>query len=1134
MRLGPPPPEFATNRPSRDGSPAETVADAVNQMLDRWIEADVAPQVAIASAYFNVDGFTLLAERLAKAGPVRLLLGAVPGDYVDHVTITPLAALRSPFLDSRTTDAVARHAEALTSDRNLLGFDRTADRRAAQLVDWLDNHDVEVRRLTSSFLHGKAYLIDGGPAKAVLAGSSNLTYAGLTRNRELNLGHYQPGVVARTEAWFDEQWSEAEVFDLAGLYRSRFELHSPTHVFLRMLLELYGDDVTREHADGNELGLTDFQRDGVWRARRILRRRGGVIVADEVGLGKTYLAGELLREAAVERRQKVLLVAPATLRDSTWLPFLAKHNLPATVVSYDELVRDLSASRPPAPRLEAPDEYAMVIVDEAHSLRNPRTRRADAMRQLLSGSVPKDLVMLTATPVNNGLDDLRTLISYITNVDAAFADIDVPSLDEYFARAMALDPDELSGRHLYDLLDAIAVRRTRRFIKQNYPNERVNGEPIVFPQAVVKRVDYQLTEVLPNYFRSLAAALGAHIDDALFVDGVIEQLPSLTGELPALSMARYVPSHYKLVGVTEQYQVQNAGLLRSALLKRFESSIAAYRSTLETMIRSHRRFLAALDQGRILTGDALRAWVASDSDDIDVLVESFDEETVDLIDDTQAYDVPRLRGAVSADLDLLTSLHAPLDDLTPHDDPKLASLLKTLAEIVEGAALDGASPEDTRDKQKVLVFTYFADTADYLATAVASVLETDDRLAAYRDRLVVVTGSDTDSRRAAIVGFAPRTAGSPTDSDRYDLAIATDVLSEGVNLQQARHVINYDLPWNPMRLVQRHGRVDRIGSHHRRIILWCFFPDRDLESLLQLEERLQRKLRQAAAAFGSTAVLPGTVAVERVLGETRSEILRLQSEDARLFNDQGGATASSEEYRRRLERALTSRLVNDQVRALPWGAGAVLERDGGDAGIVFCARVADHPRPYFRWVPLDPQSLHPRHSDVPEIVDELLACLDQADPGITRVSAGSTADRTMREAAIDAWPHVRASIFEAWSERTDPAALQPRVPKVMHDAAALVHSRGGFLGERQPQLVRSLRQPVDLRVQRQFRAILRSGSARATIERLNATARELRLSPPTPIEPFPPVALDDVRLVVWMGIRPLAETYDEFRADPPA
>jgi superfamily II DNA or RNA helicase len=587
-----------------------------------------------------------------------------------------------------------------------------------------------------------------------------------------------------------------------------------------------------------------------------MARRRGVIVADEVGLGKTFIAGELIYDATITRRQKVLVIAPATLRDSTWEPFLRKHNIRADVISFEQLVGDLDTAGRLGSALQDPDEYAMVIVDEAHALRNATTQRADAMRGLLTGQAPKDLLLLTATPVNNSLYDLYTLISYFVPNDAAFAAAGVASLRGYFDRAMAMNPDDLSPEHLFDVIDQVAVRRTRRFVRHHYVGDKVviDGveQEIRFPTPRVRRIDYNLDTAMPGLFDTLATALGAavlearteagqeDVDDAVLLDAL--------GEV--LSLARYVPSRFRrATDRDEQYEQQNAGLLRSGLLKRFESSAYAFRNTVKKMIASHDSFLDALDAGMVLTGDALREWSASTADNIDEFLASYNDGD-DNVRDAADYQIDDLRAAVYADRSLLQDLYDQTRVLPWEEDPKLVALTDTLADIISEAEAEAVSEQQARDKRKVIIFSYFSDTVEHLAAQVRSAVDEDDRLAAYRDRIATAAGADRRGRAQVLAGFAPRTAGGQHAEDLYDLLIATDVLSEGVNLQQARHIINFDLPWNPMRLVQRHGRIDRIGSEHAEVFLRCYFPDQHLEALLGLEERLQRKLRQAAAAVG--------------------------------------------------------------------------------------------------------------------------------------------------------------------------------------------------------------------------------------------------------------------------------------------
>lgn len=942
-------PEFATNR--GEGDDRETVAGALQSLLDSAIEKWKNPPSAdIATAYFNPAGFNLIADQLHQLNGVRLLLGAEPDPSASRPSIRPLSEPRGRTARRRAERTNGERIRKESQiDRDLLGFNREADQQARRLVEWLKSESVEVRSYQLGFLHGKAFILhDGSEGQGVIAGSSNFTFAGLVMNNELNIGQYQPGIVKLVTEWFEQQWGESEPFDLAELYESRWLPHRPWDVFLRILLELYGTDLDSDEKR-TALGLTSFQADGVWRASRILAQRHGVLIADEVGLGKTFTAGELIHQAMRERRQKVLVIAPATLRDTTWKPFLQARNLQTDVVSFEELVRDIDRAGHAGVSLQALDEYAMVVVDEAHYLRSPNAQRADAMRKLLGGAVPKDLVLLTATPVNNTLMDLYQLISYFAREDAAFSYVSIASLSSYFKEAQDRDPEDLAPEHLFDVLDAVAVRRTRKFVKRHYLNDQVefNGQVvrIQFPTSRVRRVDYEMGGHIPGFFDRFATAVGGKDQQAEVLDvGVILDAP---GEV--LTMARYVPTRFLLAGETEQYQAQNAGLLRSNLLKRFESSATAFRATVGRMVESHDAFLSALDAGWVLTGEALRDWAASDSDELVELSEDAEESH-----DRQPaalFDGAALREAAAADRDLLVGLRDELVSLTWEVDPKIDALLAELRAIIDQADREGVGDQDVRDKRKTLIFTYFADTARYVAESLEAAIAQDASLAVLRDRMALLTGSDGPRKEQLIAGFAPRTAGTATSEDLFDLVVTTDVLAEGVNLQQARNIINFDLPWNPMRLVQRHGRIDRIGSTHSEIFLRCFFPDRDLDSLLRLEERLQRKLRQAAAAVGVGEVLPGIAAVERDFTQTRDEILRLQREDAALFNDEGAAV-SGEEYRRQLASALANPEHKKVLEDLPWGSGSGFAASSSSPGFVFCARVADAKEAILRYVPL--------------------------------------------------------------------------------------------------------------------------------------------------------------------------------------
>lgn len=1118
-------PEFLTNRPGE--SVASALSAHLAYLLETWAKEF---EVAIATAYFNPGGFGLLADQLEKVPRVRLLLGAEPDPGLPRLRV--LDAVGTLGSDSvRVGDALTVHSGDLERDRNVLGFEIDADAGARRLVAWLEKEGVEVRRFEEGFLHGKAFLV-ATDDEGVIAGSSNFTYAGLAKNLELNLGQYQPAVVRRVREWFDELWEKAVPFDLAAIYQARYEPHNPYLIYLRMLLERYGPELEAEaEAEGTGIHLTSFGQHGVWRARRILDRYRGVLVADGVGLGKTFLAGELMRQAVQDRRQRVLLVAPASLRDGMWRKFLDRFQLYVECISYEELSDDQQVN--PAGgkrRLRNPiDHYAMVVIDESHAYRNPETERAGVLRRLLGGRPPKELVLLTATPVNNSLMDLYYLLAYFVKNDATFAEAGIRSLRHHFARAMAERPEDLTPDRLFDVLDAVAVRRTRHFVKRYYPNETIllpdgTKEQIRFPQPVVHRVDYRLEDLLPGFFARLAHALDC--DEPECPDPKRREAhPSAFGQ-PVLTLARYGPTRYRddLEHLRQQPTDEGieirrrlategslSGLLRSGLLKRFESSAFAFATTCRRMADSHDSFLDLLARGKVATGEVLSEWIRADSDDLEQFLGNHRQ-----LDDAGDYDVDALRQAVTADRDLLRTFAAEAERVSAEQDPKLAALRTELGEIARQAAVDGRYPEDARNMRKVIVFSYYADTARWIHDHLDVVLADPDA-APYRGRTAVISGTEGD-KQDALFGFAPVSAEAPEGTpDRYDLLVATDVLAEGVNLQQARHIINYDLPWNPMRLVQRHGRIDRIGSRHPRVYMRCFFPTTELNEVLRLEESLQRKITTAARVVGVEGeVLPGSEARDIVFTETREEIERLHREEAGLLEAAGekGHAYSGEEYRQELRAGLQDPDTARKLRALPWGSGSGLVRTGSSPGFVFCARVGDHESPRYRYVEMD-------GAEGPKVIADTLSCLAHAH-------ADANTDRVLSEAthrlAYEAWALARADLLEEWMAATDPANLQPSIPRTMRDAAALVrkHRPAGLEDKDYYRLLDVLEAPYGNRILRLFREVMRAADERPqeAAEAVRRVALEQGLEPATAPQPLPVIELSDIHLVCWQAIVP--------------
>lgn len=1140
-------PDFATNYLASEE--AVTVGDRVNELFRLLRENKLQPPpIAIATAYINPAGFALLADELEIAPSVRLLLGAEP----EAESVRAIASGDSDQ-DERRDAALQHHQAWLEAERDTMGFARIPTSQARQMVNWLQSvHQqgdprVEVRRYTGGFLHGKTYLVEDKATPAAIAGSSNMTYAGLAQNAELNLGTGGGTHAARkVSEWFQHFWDLSEPYDLAELYGRLWESHTPWSIYLRMLWELYGEHLEADE-DPNaptKLGLTRFQADGVARMERLLEENGGVLVADEVGLGKTFLAGEVIYRTANINRQRVLIVAPAALKTSMWEPFLKRYDFSrwVTVYSYEEVRNKLDPERAPIEAfVKEIEDYSLVVIDEAHNLRNSGAQRAGAADRVITAGNPKKVVLLTATPVNNSLTDLETLIKYFIRDDARFASLGIPSIRDYINRARDIDPANLTPEHLFDLMDQVAVRRTRKFVKEHYANDLITGPdgkltPIKFPQSKVRRIDYALDDDGLALIDAMVYALDDPTDPH-----APRAWEDRTRDPRRLMLARYLSSMYTVDHDLQEYQITNSGLLRSGLLKRLESSPHALHASLEKMIASHDAFLAALRRGFVLKGEALSEWTSSESDDLEDFVAEFDDADHQ-IEPVDGYHLSELKTDVESDIALLSELRDLAALVVKGNETKVKKLLTELTEIATSARRVDPQGISSVDRRKVIVFSAFTDTIIPIHDAVAKAIEdapASSPLADYKGRIAPpimgsyakthergrTGGVDQRGRASTIAGFAPQTAGPRNDAgeatakDEFDILFTTDVLAEGVNLQQACQMINYDLPWNPMRIVQRHGRVDRIGSKHDYVYLGLFFPAERLDALLDLEERLERKLALADAAVGAGEVLPGRGSGHEV-NLTDDQVV----EEFEKLLETGGSSASlsGEEYRRRLYGAFDMESVlKADVISLPYGSGSGFVNSLVHGNVyVFCIKVGRSPKAWFRYVPVDEDwSIKYTAEGMPVEYSDTLTALRVADP------QNSSTERWLPEhvydRAFDAWEVARDSAFNAWNALTDPNAFEPSLPLSFRDAHNLVFARGGFLGrEAQIALAKRLHSVPTVKVSRQVRSALNQG--RTDEERIGLVTEvldEAGITAPPTREPLTDIEKHEVRLVTWMAVR---------------
>jgi len=885
-------------------------------VLDHLLRSDAVHALDVATAYFNVGAFELLQAALEGLASMRLLLGSEPGGAGD-------LGLR----------------QALRRDLDAAPFDEATLQLVEALIRFLRRESVAVKLYQQGFLHAKSYLcfadtVPGDRFRPVagIVGSSNFTRAGLTTNQELNLTHKvllepeeiddwqaadavrpvltadaasddlplfaQPADAADVEAharreiksevgaraiielltWYDTRWEESRDFKddlIALLDASKFGGHeyTPYEIYLKTLYEYFRDEAAAlTSGDGlplpgtrSAVELTRFQEDAVQKARRILARYDGVLIADSVGLGKTWIGKKLLEDTAYHRRQKALVICPAALREM-WRTELREAAIPAEIVSQELLGRADCEIRPYR-------DVDVILIDESHNFRNPNTNRYENLERLIgaNGGLGRDgerkqVILLTATPINNTIFDLYNQLMLFAQGDRTyFSAAGIGDLRRYFldARRQAERGASSETQALFNLLEEVVIRRTRAFIRKAYPEATIHGQPIHWPRRELHTVHYNLEAAYAGIYRTVVTA----IEDLTLAPYNLEQYKRVGVERDELALGR------------EQALV---GIFKSRFLKRFESSVAAFRISVRRALAFDRAFLTLLDEGKLLNSSDFRTALrylepededaAADSiaallDDENEAAHAVFEELPEL--DPREYDLTALRDAVQHDVAALRSVWEEIEEITPARDAKLQEIKRLLSEELCG--------------EKVLLFTYYKDTARYLHRELTT--DAEFLADAGQPRLARLDGDVAPADRARRVAyFAPVANDRPDlvdDEHLVDIMVSTDVLSEGQNLQDCGLLVNYDLHWNPTRMVQRAGRIDRIGSTFDRLHIYNVFPEAGLEQLLGLVESLNRKL----ATIDQAGMLDTSVLGEAVHPRTFNTLQRIAAEDDTVLDE---------------------------------------------------------------------------------------------------------------------------------------------------------------------------------------------------------------------------------------------------------
>lgn len=828
---------------------------------------DNSDRLDAAVGYFNLRGWSLFADSVdakpVSAGPImRVLVGMTLADHDDQV----LRALQAQLEGTGDDDEIdgetarARKAAAILKFRTQLmrGLPTLSDRTALQrLRDHLSNGRVQIKLFTRRPLHGKTYLAhkeDPNHPVIGFVGSSNLTMAGLKHNYELNVDVLDFDAAGKLATWFEDRWNDRyciditeELIDLIDESWAAEVPPTPYEIYLKVCYHLSQDvrEGQLEYSLPSSLReqLLDYQGSAVQTLARRIVHRGGTMLGDVVGLGKTLTA---VAAALVLREQygySTLVVCPKNLV-RMWKEHLDAYDVPGEVVSYSMVHRELPEMR----------RYQLVIIDESHNLRSDKRRDYKAIQSYIEHNDSK-VLLLTATPYNMRFTDVANQLGLYIGEDDDLGleprealknnpairdrvDGRTSTMQAFRRSEEAEDWKNLMSEHL--------VRRTRSFIRANYSKidpdsqreylEFPNGGRFYFPTRTPKPIDHSFGPDEP------AALISS--------DLALDKINAL--KLPRYSLIDYVDPKAALTPVEEELRKdwerargRLIGITRTHFYKRLSSCGHAYDISLKRHLARNEMWIHAFDNDLDLpTGTVIDEMFSDGEPDPDASDENYEAlktrnpDTVTWVRNDLFVDgmVDDLRH----DSDIIRSLIALYGTWDPKTDSKLDALATLLTKTHQG--------------EKVLVFTEYKDTADYVAAALK-----DSGVSG-----VAVVSGDTDDPSNIVRRFAPVSNRKPHEEPKaipkgedVRILVATDVLSEGQNLQDAHIVVNYDLPWAIIRLIQRAGRVDRVGQAAEEILIYTFFHE-SVENVISLRQRISHRLASNAQAFGSDEVFFGS------------------------------------------------------------------------------------------------------------------------------------------------------------------------------------------------------------------------------------------------------------------------------------
>ncbi|WP_346296414.1 SNF2-related protein [Rhodopseudomonas sp. P1] len=859
--------------------------------------------------------------------------------------------------------------------RNKLG----ARALALQFSKWLETK-VEVRATPKS-LPQSFFGLSDAEHRRIITGHCPFTTdgLGLTPSDQVSLIQFteESSEIANLNEWFEQVWnslppSSATKDAILDRLKVLTEHNAPSTVYFLMLFHLFRD--LEEQLDEDKIvksgtgiresvvwkKLFKFQRDGVIGAIDKLERYGGCIIADSVGLGKTFEALAVIKYYEL-RNDRVLVLCPKRLRDN-WTLYKSndrRNSLGADRLHYDVLNHtDLSRDAGMSGDIDLSHinwgNYDLVVIDESHNFRNKpthkdrETRYDRLMQWVIKSGVKTRVLMLSATPVNNRLADLKNQIAFVTEgVDTALAGHSIPSIEAttrlaqaQFNRWLELPENERKPARLIDmlgfdyfkLLDLLTIARSRKHIEKYYGTKETGKFPRRLAPINVK----------------------ADVDRA----GEFRSIRDINNEIRRLNLSAYAPLKYVLPhkqnAYDEKYSTKLSGgqrvfkqadreqslihLLRVNILKRMESAVTSFALTLERQLADVEAMLAKIDAHEDSVDEL-------SIDDIEVDDPHFEALLVGRNVKVLLQDVDRVRWRqdLVEDRDRLKTLLSAARQVLPARDDKLDRLKTLIAEKVRQPLNPG--------NKKIIVFTAFADTAQYLFQQLS-----DWALDELGLHSALVTGAGRNKTTlpekrtdltSILTAFSPRSKERPEElasEGDIDLLIATDCISEGQNLQDCDYLVNYDIHWNPVRIIQRFGRIDRIGSPNEAIQLVNFWPNIELEEYINLEQRVSGRmvLLDISATGEENLIEQQSGNPMNDLEYRRQQLMKLQEAVIDLEDLSSGVSIADltlNDFRIDLAEFLRSH--PSKLKRLPFGSFAVATANSADLlppGVVFCLR----------------------------------------------------------------------------------------------------------------------------------------------------------------------------------------------------